>query len=240
MSKNKKEVTKLLSFMAMADGGIYYSKNHKNAKFIMNMRKANQDYVEYVASAIGEITTAYIYERKDYNVDGCVRQPQLRVESSAHPYFNTLHSRIYTDKYKGLDPHALKLLDPEALAILYMCDGSLFVDKVEGSKKRLVNDSYSVRLHLKRLCYGDQIMLKKALKDKLDQEWNVTRAGKYYELRLRNKDIPKFMDQVGPYVLPSFQYKLVRLAPEMGGDIVCSVEESTEASRNAEPVSSLT
>lgn len=236
MSEDKKEVMKRLSFMAMADGGIYYVGKSKNSKFIMNMREINRDYIEYVANAVEQITKAYIYDRKDYNTDGYKRAPQLRLESSSHPYFNSLHDRIYTDKYKGIDPHALKLLDGEALAILYMCDGSLFIDKAEGSKKGLINDSYSVRLHMKRLSYGDQYLLKRALKEKLDQEWNVTRAGKYYELRLRNKDIPKFMEQVGPYVLPSFHYKLVRLTPEMGGDIVCSAEESAEAHRNDEPV----
>lgn len=229
---SKKELVKLISYMVMGDGGLYYLGKAKNAKFIMNMKEENADYIEWCQSVLSNVTSAPIYGRKDYNTDGYTRKPQLRLESSAHPFFTKLHARIYTDKYKGIDPHALKMLDGEALAILYMCDGSLYVDKAEGSRKGLINDSYTVRLHMKRLSYGDQLLLKQALRDRLGLEWNINRAGKYYELRLRSKDVSKFMDLVSPHVLPSFGYKLVRLAPEKGDDIVCSSQECEESAGN--------
>ena len=82
------------------------------------------------------------------------------------------------------------------------------------------------------------MLLKKALKDRLDLEWNINKHGKYYYLRLRCKDISKFMDAVRPHILPSFEYKLIRTidSSKEDGDIVCSAEESAEAHRNAEPV----
>lgn len=228
MSINRKELTKLISYMVMGDGGVYYGAKSANGRFIMNMKEENSDYIEWCHSVLSQITTAKIMVRPDYNTDGFTRKAQLKLETASHPFFTVLHTRIYTDKYKGLDPHALKMLDAEALAILYMCDGSLYIDKAEGSKKGLINDSYTVRLHMKRLSYGDQYLLKKFLKDKLDLEWNVNKAGKYYELRLRSKDVARFMELVSPHVLPSFKYKLVRLTPEMDGDIVCSSQECEE------------
>jgi hypothetical protein len=60
-----------------------------------------------------------------------------------------------------------------------------------------------------RLSYGDQLLLKKAIKENLDLEFNVVKTGnKYYTLRLRSKDLEKFMNGIKPYVLDSFQYKL--------------------------------
>ena len=231
---NKKQLTKLVSYFAMGDGGVYYSGN--NCKFIMNMRSKNKDYIDWVAETLSEITTVNVREIPDYNTDGYSRQPLTRLETRAHPFFTVLRDRIYVDTYKGLDPHTLKLLDWEALAILYMCDGSLYIDK-PNVKKGLINPSYNVYLHLKRLSYGDQYILKKALKDLLNLEFNVNKCGNYYNLRLRVKDVDKFMEGVSPYMKESFSYKLIRTENPMyvGGDIVCSSQECEEELRNEVP-----
>ena len=208
---DKKELVKLISFMVMGDGGLYITKTNKNAKFIMNMLEENEDYIDFCKSVLENVTSCYKYARKDYNTDGCNRKPQIRLESKSVPFLNAIRDRIYTEKYKGVDPHALKLLDWEALAILYMCDGSMVIDSPDspnGRKKGLKNPSYNVTLNLKRLSYGDLFILKKALKEKLDLEWNINRQNKYYYLRLRSKDVDKFMEGVCKYVTQSFQRKI--------------------------------
>jgi hypothetical protein len=218
---NKKQLTKLVSYFAMGDGGVYYSGQH--CRFVMNVRSKNRDYIDWVANTLKEITSVKIKETPDYNRDGHIRQPQTRLETASHPFFTVLRNRIYVDKYKGLDEHTLKLLDWESLAILYMCDGSLYIDK-PNPKKGLINPSYNVYLHLKRLSYGDQFILKKVLKEKLDLEFNINKCGNFYNLRLRVKDVEKFMQGVTPYMLPSFSYKLIRTENpiDVGGDIVCA------------------
>lgn len=228
---DKKQLTKLVSYFAMGDGGVYYT--GKECSFIMNMRSQNLDYIEWVAETLSEITKVTYKEVPDYNKDGYNRKPLTRLSTNAHPFFTTLRNRIYIDKYKGLDPHTLKLLDFEALAILYMCDGSLYVDK-PNPKKGLVNNSYSVNLNMKRLSYGDQLLLKKTLKENLDLEWNINRHNQYYYLRLRCKDIDKFMEGIRPYMKESFSYKLIRTEDpiEMGDEIVCASQGCEEVSRN--------
>ena len=47
---DKKELTKLVSYFIMGDGGAYIIK--KNAKFIMNMRAENKDYIDWVDSGV--------------------------------------------------------------------------------------------------------------------------------------------------------------------------------------------
>lgn len=205
----KLKALKIVNFIAMSDGGVYYSNSKKECNFVMNMLKKHRDLIEYVAEALQEITACSIMERKDYNTDGCHREPQLRLSSQAHPYFTKVRNRLYIDGYKGLSSHYLKLLDAEALAILYMCDGGLYIDK-PNPKKKLKNNSYNVNLYLKRLSEGDTLMLKKVIKSKFDLEFNIQGGnGKYYYLRLRCKDVIKFMDLIRPYIFDSFNYKLI-------------------------------
>ena len=215
---DKKELTKLVSYFIMGDGGAYINK--QNAKFIMNMKAENKDYIDWVDKVFSEFVGTKQYERKDYNTDGCGRAPQIRLETNTHPFITTIRDRIYTDGYKGIDPHALKLLDWEAMAILYMCDGCLHEDK-PNEKKGLKNSSWNLTLNMKRLSYGDQLLLKQAIRDRLGVEFNINRQGKYYYMRLRSKDVEKFCVGVLPYMKDSFSYKIRMLDPSIeGGDIV--------------------
>lgn len=200
---DKKELMKLCSFITMGDGGMYKNKNCKNYKFIMNMKKENKDYIEFCKEILENTTSCKIYDRLDYNTDGYNRQPQLRLESKTHPFFTTIHDRIYCNNYKGLDPHAFKLFDWECLAILFMCDGC------SCCKKGYID----VSLNLKRLSYGDQLFLKQQIKDKLNIEFNINKNNKYYYLRLRNKDIKIFYTNISKYIFPSFQYKILNVRP---------------------------
>jgi hypothetical protein len=144
-----------------------------------------------------------LYDRKDYNTDGYTRKPQLRLESKTHPKLTTIWERVYIDGHKVIDPHMLTLLDEEALSIIFMADGGRYVDP-------RCNATPAYSLHTKGFSYGDNFLLKKALKEKLDLEFNVHRHSKYWFLTLRSKDSEKFEQLVGPHVLSSFDYKLGR------------------------------
>ena len=164
MKVNRKELTKVLSYAVMGDGGVYYSGKH--CYFAMNMVVDNSDYIEMIYGYIKDNLTS---SKMKYTVKDITRKDQISLTSLSHPFFTTLRDRIYTGKYKGIDPHALRLLDAEALAILYMCDGSFVKDK----RTKSPTAGLKVTLNLKRLSYGDLFILKKSLKEKLDLEWNI-------------------------------------------------------------------
>lgn len=212
--KDKKRLTKIISFLVMGDGSVYKNRGKGNCLFSLSMTEEHQDFIDYCSGVLSNITSSktLLYKRD------APRKNLIKIYTPVHPMFNVLRDRIYFGTYKSLDQHALKLLDFEALAILYMCDGCL------GKHIRNGTESYTITLNLCRLSYGDQIMLKRHLKDLLDLEFNVVKTGgKYFTLRLRNKDIDKFMSGVAPFILDSFKYKILseRLAPEvLGGDIV--------------------
>lgn len=227
MSMDKKHLTKLISFMTTFDGGLYRRKNRhgnlNNAQFIMNMKKENLDYVEWVGEVLSEVTGVSICDRKDYNTDGYNRKEQVRLESRCHPALTKIHSRIYIDGKKVIDPHMLNLLDAEALAIIFMADGSV-------SKQGYIN------LNTKGFSFGDNTLLSKQIYEKLGIRTNINRHYNYYYLRVPVKDCAIFYKTVQSYVKPSFFYKLERIAPRLEGDeIVCSVQECTEVGREDLP-----
>ncbi len=227
---NKKDIIKRLYYFSTFDGGLYITGKCDNARFIMNMREANLDYVTMCADSLAAINCGTrIYQRKDYSTDGFNRAPQVRLESRVHPLLTKIHERVYIDGKKVIDPHMLTMLDAEALAIIFMADGSRSVDK-------RCNASPRYTLNTKGFSYGDNLLLKQAIRDKLGLEFNVHRQNKYWYLSLRTKDNDKFESIILPYVKKSFLYKLGRLAPlSEGDDIVCSSQECEEVGANVQP-----
>lgn len=193
----KKELMKYISAFTMGDGGVYYSGN--NCRFVCNQLAANQDYIEWRAGILEELTDVSVYYTND-NRDG--RKPILCTLTKTHPIYTKVRERLYIDKYKSVDPHYLKLLDWEMLAILYQDDGSCYKDERCDATPR-------AQLNLKRLSYGDQMLLKKALKDRLGLEWNIHRHYHRYFLSLRTKDYDNFLYNVQDFIKPSFYYKLL-------------------------------
>lgn len=230
MSIDKKQLVKLLSYMATFDGGLYVS-NRKdrpmkvnNAMFIMNMRKENLDYVTWVADTLNTFTGVSVVDRKDYNSDGCKRGEQVRLQSNRHPLLTTLRDRIYTPEGKKvIDLHMLTLMDAEALAIMFMADGSSNIEKGKYPE---------IKLHTKGFSEADNLAISRAIYEKLGIRSTVNKHNKYYFLRIKSADVVKFIETVEPYVLSSFKYKLERLAPAMGDDIVCPTQQCVEVSRN--------
>lgn len=231
---DKKQLVKLISYMATFDGGLYVRSpkdrpnNRVNAQFIMNMRKENLDYVEWVADTVRNLTGVIVEDRPDYNTDGYNRSPQVRLYSRRHPELTRIRNRIYTpDNKKVIDPHMLKMMDAEALAIIFMADGGSSLDI------RWKRPYAEISLNTKGFSYHDNMALSKAIYDKLDIRTSINRHRNYYYLRVKSKDIRKFVDTVEPYVLPSFRYKLERLAPALqGDDIVCTSQKCEESGGN--------
>lgn len=227
-----KQLTKLVSMFVLGDGGVYYSSIGSEAKFIMNMKEENEDYCQWCASVMREITSVRITRV----LKGGNRKPQLRVETAPHPIFSQLREAIYIPQevgfYKGFPEHYMKLLDAEAVAILYMSDGSY--QSILRPSIGMVNPSPKITLNMKRLSQGDTLLLRKYLIN-LGHMWNINRQNQYYYLSLRTKDALAFSDMVSPHILPSFKYKLIRTTgPLVGDDIVRTSMRIEESAGNTQ------
>ncbi len=206
-----------------------YSKNG-NARFIMNITSEHLDYAEEIQSLI-DFTNVKIKTPTDYNTDGYVRKPMLRTESAVHPRFTEYWERIYTGKYKGLDPIYIKQLDWHCLAILYQADGAL--GEYFRPEIGMTSPSYNTTLNMKRLSYGDLELLGKYLTRNLGLYWTINRQNEYYYIRFKMKSFRRLMEGMQPYIHESFKYKIRTFSPsEEGGEKVCSLQECKEADRN--------
>ena len=200
MSIDKKRVSKLLYYFTTFDGGVYYS--GQNARFVMNMRSENMDYILWVQEVIKEHTSCII---RDVIQRG-ERAPLACITSKTHPAFTKIRERVYIENRKVIDPHTLAMLDAEALAIIFMTDGGTSVDKRH-------NTYPEIRLHTKGFSYFENLALSKAIYEKTGVRSTINKHGKYFFIRIKSADIQLFVDTVKPYIKPSFYYKLERLAP---------------------------
>lgn len=75
---------------------------------------------------------------------------------------------MYLEGRKVIDPHMEALLDEEALS-MFMADGSRYLDK-------RCNASPKYTINIKAYSYGDQWLLKKALKRKLGVDGKIMRC----------------------------------------------------------------
>ena len=218
MSINEKQLSKLLYYFSSFDGGVYPS--GKYFRYVMNMREENRDYIEWVQRSLDSFTGTTIYPVLQRGN----RKPLLCLTSRVHPKFTAIRERLYTPEGKKiLDPHQLTLLDAEALAIIFMADGGTSLDKGKYPE---------IKLHTKGYSYFDNLALSKAIYEKTGIRTTVNKHNQYFFLRVKTADVPLFIKTVQPYVLPSFSYKLERLAPVMGDDIVCASLEGEEAEGN--------
>jgi hypothetical protein len=218
---NRKELIKYISAFAMGDAWVGKGAHQKTCRMQISHVTDNQDYLDYKADILSNLTRVHMSTvDKDGN-----RRLQGVLRTMAHPIYNQIRDRLYFGNYKSVDPHYLKLLDWEMLAILFMDDGNI-------SNKERKMPCY--KLNLCRLSYGDYDLLRRALKERLGLIFNIYKHKDKYVLGLLGKQATMFEDNVSKYILPSFRYKLrdERQAPEMGGDIVCSVQECIETSRN--------
>ena len=199
-----KDLTKRVYFYSTFDGGLYYVARSVNASFIMNMKKENLDYVQNVEKTLIDFGIGCSISDRLLQDDGFDRKPQVTLRSKSHPKLTQIRERIYIDNHKVIDPHMLTMLDAEALSIIYMADGSCVYDKRSPDAKP------NVTLNTKGFSYGDNLILKKEIKEKLNLEFNIQRQNQYWYLRLRAKDVESFFSQIEEFVTPSFSYKLGR------------------------------
>lgn len=226
--RDNKQLTKVVSACLLGDGTVHkYGTDTvgTNSRFQLNLIEKNRDHVEYIKHYLEELTNVSLSVNQRSNSDGYNRQPQVKIVTGRHPFYTKFRERMYPNGYKVVDPHYLTLLDWEFLAIWYQQDGTLVNSLANG---KYLN--YSCSLATLCFSYGDNFLLRRALKEKLDLDWNISPntkkdGSRTWFLRLNNRQIFKFIEGVRPYIQPSFEYKIklsngLPLWATKGGDIV--------------------
>jgi len=215
--RNDKYLTKIIAASLLGDGSVSkLDGDNTNSRFVLNQIETHRDYLEYMKVRLEELTPCHLdymnkHSKVAREVEICgvktVANPALALRTRRHPFYTKFRQRMYPNGFKVVDPHYLTLVDWEFLAIWYMEDGT-------ASKQTIKSTTYMYpQLLTLNFSYGDNLLLKRVLKEKLDLEWNIKqisyKSGIKYFLVLRGKDVAAFNANIREYVAPSFQYKLM-------------------------------
>lgn len=229
---------KIKYIVAFTYGDGYIGYHGKNCRFEASNIIDNLDYIQWRKSILNHITGVNTYQIVDKRAN---RRTIVKTSTQTHPLFTKVYSRMYLNGKKVIDPHYLKLLDWETLAIWFMDDGSNRPN-IRKYKDKVYYYVPTPNLATNCFSYGDNLLIKKAIKENLGIEFNISRHSKsslgeqQYILNLLSSSYDKFIKEIEKYILPSFQYKLnpyEKLLPEReDGEIVRTTEKSVELHRN--------
>lgn len=222
--------TKLVSSFLLGDGGLsnlkhygkgkgeYQINKEKNSKYYIKQLSIHSDYMDWQANVLETLTRVsktIIPEYKDSRGYNC--REQINLYTMCHPFYTKMRNNFYLNNEKIINPHYLKLWDEETLAFLYMDNGW-----IEKEKKKNGSIYYRIGIATHAFSYGDNMLLKKMIKEKYAIEFDIKRhkqkSGEYkFYLRNSKDNSLRFIDLIEKYVFPSFQYKIdksVQLTPE--------------------------
>jgi hypothetical protein len=203
------EKLKIKYIAAFLYGDGYIGRHGTECRFQANNIKANLDYILWRKEILENITPVSLSEIKDTRPN---RQTILRTVSRTHPIYSRVHERMYLQGKKVIDPHYLKLLDWETLAIWYMDDGNLRLVKQDYKENHYVCPVPNIAT----MCfsYAENLLVKQAIKERLGIEFNINKHSinkqgeRTYILVLARSSFDTFVNGVKEFIKPSFLYKI--------------------------------
>jgi hypothetical protein len=172
---DKKELFRYVWAFSLGDGSLHVDKRQKkpNARFSCSQLDIHEDYVMWRANVLSNITTVRVNKEHYISADRPNNKPLLRTVTSTHPTFTELWYRMYHNGVKRIDPHHVKWLDWETLAILYQDDGCMWFSKARKSSKDY-RPNITISTH--SFTYADNMMLSKNIYEKLGIHFNPKRV----------------------------------------------------------------
>jgi len=172
----------------------------KNWRLSITHCEEQRDYLKWKGDLLGKITSI----RYDDFIGGYKKNRNYRLTTRCHPIYTKIAERMYIDGRKTFDNHILSTLNTKGLAIWYMDDGYLRVDK---KVSELSTCSFT---------YPEHYLLRKMMWDKFGLSTTIHRKGKYYRLYIRRTSMDLFLKLVYPHIteVKSMLYKVRTKEPE--------------------------
>jgi hypothetical protein len=209
---NQRELIKYIAYFTMGDGCIYQPKTTRYPYIRITHIEDHEEYIRWKYSILSEITSCS-FKLIEQHKNSYGKKKLWEVRSKTHPIYQKVRNRLYIGNCRVIDPHYLKLMDWEALSILYQDDGGICWSEKRPDRTPIAT------LNMNRYSYGDLMLVKKILRDRLNLEWNIQKAGHgIYKLALRTKDYPRLVEEIQPYIFKSFKYKIRTVGPLFRGD----------------------
>lgn len=204
---DEKEKIKYIVAFTYGDG--YIGQHGKECRFEANNIEKNMDYMLWRKEILENITPVNFHP----NIKLENHQQTYKTCTRTHPMYTKVHNRMYLLGKKVIDPHYLKLMDWETLAIWYMDDGSIRPN-IRYYKDKTYYCTPTPNLATCCFSYGDNLLLKQVFKQTLGIEFNISKhavsvnTGQQYILNLASGSFDRFIENIKPFIFPSFEYKL--------------------------------
>lgn len=186
----------------LIDGGLLGDMSVKHNKAWTHARcdfghGPNQiDYLRYKRDIMGKFVTMDINNQYSKHSDSVT----FYFCTVTHPIFTDFRNKYYNGSNKFVTSELLNRLKPFSLAIWYMDDGSLHVDKRSISK--------SISLHVEGFNEESQNLILSWLNDN-NYEASIYHTNKDYRfISLNASGTRRFMYVVEPHIIPSMRYKV--------------------------------
>lgn len=203
---------KIIAASLLGDGCVSIPNDGSiNAKYTQSKTVNHMDYAEWFIERLETLTRVKRYEFQPTMPNA---KRAIVFSSGVHPFYTRFRSRMYGTGVKCVDRHYLTLLDWEFLSVWYQEDGTMNVRQRPRDKRPDIQISLATNC----FSYGDQMLLKLALKEKLGLDWNIrqytAKNGTIrYTLHLYRKQAEYFCDNISGFIKPSFQYKCSYVMP---------------------------
>jgi len=146
------------------------------------------EYVKWIFSCLSNLF------HKPKKCDG---GKKLRIRSYASSFFTEMRSELYDSSgVKRVSRDLLDKLDPLALAVWYMDDGSV---QSRGSACKLCTHNFTLR---------ENKIIAEWLKDKYDIDSKIQKDSKYFYLRFNKDGAAKLWRVIDKYIIESMWYKI--------------------------------
>jgi len=212
----KKEFIKIVHASILGDGYFYkvdQMNDKANTHYMLKQISEHRDYVEWMANILEDLTRVTLNVTEAYTDSrGNNCKEQIILKTMRHPLYKKMYNRLYdhvgNTHIKRLDPHYLKLMDWQSLAIMYMDDGWLQVNE-----NKTKEDYVRIGLATHALSYYENITLRDLFAERFNIHGEVKhhkmRSGKIcYYLSFKKDNAKRLVEGVTPFVFPSFEYKI--------------------------------
>ena len=129
--------------------------------------------------------------------------PGVRWEKS-HRYFRVIRKWLYKDGVKTITPFILSKLTPEAIAVWWMDDGSMYKKRNPKTKKVKAIEGVLSTYTSKE----ENIIIQQYFKEKWGINFALVKSKNSYRLRLNTNECRKLAKLIEPYIHPSMAYKI--------------------------------
>lgn len=185
----------------LGDGHLETQDGGKTYRLKIEHQAAQKDYLEWIYIQFQEWVRNGIRSRVKKNGYGYVL-----FDTYSHGAFRFYAQQFYSDRTKNIPKLIDKLLDPMALAIWFMDDGSWKSNR---------HNTYII--HTLGYSRKDLESIREVLKNKFELESSLhAQKGKYWRLYVKSESAKKFKELIEPYTsqILSMQNKMGNTKPK--------------------------